>query len=404
MSANPVNAWDMLVQAITETTHGTTPAPASTAAYAALCVESINCSLGPAETGVIRAKQDRNDGRGPNSGFVEGRVMPIGWTFDTTIKSRAAIDTASHLLAFFKAAGMLHTINGSTNVTITLPKQPIEGGTFAGMTLRRFLGSGLAGSEAETLRGCVVKALAISGGAGELLAKFSGVGMGKTTAAGFAGVQGKLDSITVADNSTTTITISADESYRFGPGYYLWESEIILVTACTPGGTSATITRGALASVAAAHTSQPIVPYRPTPTWVGSPIAEPTSTVTIDGVACRARSWSLELTTGMDLLEPETGSRYSQGAKSVRTDAKLSVQLVLSGAQVSLLGKATAKKSVAVAIVQGTGTGGVFTLNVPAAEIVAPNVPDTAGDIAVVDVSIRLYEATPDTLLNIVLT
>ncbi len=403
MSANPVNAWDMLVQAITETTLGTTPAPASTAAYAALAVEAINCDLGPAESGVIRPKQDRAQGRGPTSGFIEGRVERIPWTFDASIKSRAAVDTASHLLPFFKAAGLLHTINGSTNVTISTPSEPIEDGTFAGMTLRRFLGSGLAGSEAETLRGCVAKTLRIEGGAGELLAKFAGVGMGKTTAAGQAGVQGQLDSISGTDIATT-LTISAAESYRFGLGYYLWESEIILVTACTPGGTSATVTRGALSSTAAAHTSKPIVPYRPTPTYVGSPIAEPTSTVTVDGVAVRARSWFAEITTGMDLLEPETGSRYSQGAKYGRTGLSVGMQLVLSGDQVSLLGKATAKKSVAVAIVQGTGTGGIFTFNIPACELVTPKTPDTANDIAIVDVTLRPYEATADALFNIVLT
>lgn len=394
MSANPVNSWDLLVLAATETTLGTTPAPASQAAYGLLAVEAINCSLGPAEVGVIRAKQDRAQGRDMQSGWVEGRVMPIEWSFDTSVKSRAAVDTASPLLPFLKAAGLLHTINGGSNVTITAPGQPIESGAFAGVTLTRLLGSGLAVHEAEVLRGCVAKALRLEGGSGEVLAKFTGVGIGKTTATGQAGVMGRVDSITLATGVVTSMTVTAEESYRLAPGYYLCESEVIQVTACTPGSTSATIVRGALGSTAAAHTAQPLVPYRPTPTFTGSPISEASASVTLGGVAARCRSWSVDLTTGMDLLEPETGSRYSQGAKYTRTEVKAKLQLVLSGDQVSLMGKATARPNLALAIVQGTGTGGIITINAPNAEVVAFNAPDTPGDIAVVDVELRLRGGT----------
>lgn len=406
MGANPTNAWDMLVLAATETTLGTTPTPASQAAYGLLAVEAISCSLGPAEVGVIRAKQDRAQGRGETSGWVEGRIMPIPWTFESSLKSRAAVDTASHLLAFLRACGFLHTINGSTNVTITVPSQPIEGGAFAGVSLTRILGSGLGVQEAEVLRGCVGKTLNLSGGAGELLAKFAGVGMGKSVAAGSAAVLGKLDSITVLIGATS-LTITAEESYRLAPGYYLCESEVIQVTACAAGGTSATIARAALGSTAAAHTAQPLVPYRPTPTFAGSPIAEPTSTFTLGGVALRCRSWHIDITTGMDLLEPETGSRYSQGAKYGRCSVKVGVQLVLSGDQVSLLGKVQAQPNLACAIVQGTGTGGIFTANMPNCAIDPFTVPDTANDVAVVDLSLRVRDGAATTgsdLLNVVLT
>ena len=394
MSANPVNSWDMMVLAATETTLGTTPAPASTAAYGALAVEAINCSLGPAETGVIRPKQDRPEGRDMQNGFVEGRVLPIPWTFDTSLKSRAAVDTPSVLLPFLKAAGLLHTVNASTNVTVTAPKQPIEGGTFAGMSLTRILGSGLAAHEAEVLRGCVAKSLRFEGGGGELMAKFAGVGIGKTTASGQAGVLGRIDSITLANGSATSLTITAEESYRLGLGYYICESEVIQVTACTPGGTTATIVRGALGTTGAAHTAQPLVPYRPTPSYLGSPIAEPVSTVTLGGVSLRCRSWSVDLTTGMDLLDPETGSRYSQGAKYGRTDCKVQLQLVLSADQVSLMGKAQARPNLTLALSQGTGVGGIFTFNAPNTEVVGFQAPDTANDIAVVDVSLRVRGGT----------
>lgn len=405
MSANPVNAWDMLVLAATETTLGTTPTPASTAAYAALAIEAINCSLGPAESGIIRDKQDRNLGRGMRSGWVEGRVAPIEWSLDTSLKSRAAVDTASHLLALLKAAGLIHTINGGSNVTITPSDQPIEDSVLAGVSLTRFLGSGLAAHEAETLRGCVVRNLRLEGGSSEVMAKFSGVGIGKTTAAGQAGVQGSIDSITLADGSGTALTITAEESYRLAPGYYQCESEILLVTACTPGGTSATIDRAELGTTGAAHAAKPLVPYRPVPTFTGAPIAEAVSSVTLGGVSTRCRSWSVDIATGLDLLEPETGSRYSQGAKYGRYDVTINLQLVLSSDQVSLLGKVQARPTLALVLAQGTGTGGIVTINAPYCEVAAFNVPDTAGDIAVVDVQLRIRDdGSGNNAFSVVLT
>lgn len=405
MSANPVNAWDMQVAAIPETTLGTTPAPASTAAYAALMVEAINCSLGPAEVGVIRPKQDRPLGRGMQNGWVEGRVMPIEWSLDTSLKSRAAVDTASQLVNLLKAAGLVHTINAASNVTITPSQQPLESGAFAGVSLVRWLGSALACHEAETLRGCVVRSLRLEGASSELLVKLAGVGIGKTTALSQAGAQGSIDSVTLLDGVDTSLDITAEESYRVGVGYYLIESEIVRVTACTPGSTSATIVRGELGSAAVAHAAKPMVPYRPTPTYTGSPIAEATSFVSIGGVTTRARGWSFDLTTGLDLLEPETSSRYSQGAKYGRYDVRARAQLVLSGNQVSLLGKVAARPNVAVVLEQGTGTGGVCTLNLPYAEVMPFTVPDTAGDIAVVEVEFRIREAADGTAaFNLVLT
>lgn len=398
MSANPVNSWDTLVLAATEATLGTTPTPASTAAFAALAIEQINCSLGPSESGVVRAKQDRGLGRANTNGFVEGRVQPIEWSLDSSMKSRAAVDTAPQLLALFKACGFTVTTNSGVSVVISPSQQPIESGDFAGVSLYRYEGSGLACYLAETLRGCVAKALRLEGGGSELMAKFTGVGIGKTASTGQAGIQGAVDSITLASGAVTSMTITAEESYRLAPGYYLCESEIILLTACTPGGTSATITRGALGSTAAAHTAKPLVPYRPpSPSFSGNPISEAVSTVTVDGVAVRCRNFGIDITTGMDLLDPETGSRYSQGAKYGRYEAKVKAQLVLSGNQVSLLGKSTARPTVALSLVQGTGTGGIVTFAASYCEVVTFTPPDTANDIAVVDVEFRVREPAAGT-------
>jgi hypothetical protein len=324
----------------------------------------------------------------------------MDWSFATSLKSRAAVDTAPHVLALLKAAGLKVTTNAGVSVVVTPSATPLESGDFVSASLTRFEGSGLGVMLAETLRGCVAKALSIKGGNSELLATFTGAGIGKTEA------RGRLDSITVLIGALS-LTITAEESYRLTPGYYLCEAEIIQVTAVTPGATTATIVRGALASTAAAHAAVPMVPYRPpTVTFVGSPIAEPVSTVTLGGIALRCRSWSIDITTGLDLLEPETGSKYSQGAKATRYDAKVSLQLVLSGDQVSLLGKATARPNLALSIVQGTGVGGIVTIAAPNCEVVPFVTPDTNNDIAVVDVTLRLRDgaSTGNDMFTLTLT
>ena len=405
MGLNPVNAWDTVIAVAQETVLGVPVAPASTAAYGLQLLEIINASVGPAEVGVIRAKQDRAQGRGMQSGWVEGRIMPIAWNVDTSLKTRAAVDTPSPLLPLLRAAGLLHTINAASNVTISVAATPTESGVFAGATLTRFQGQGLGTQMAARLRGCVTKSISITGAAGEVLAKFSGVGIGRSTAAGQAAVMGKIDSITVAGG--TTLTITAAESKRLGLGYYLCEAEVIEVTACTPGGTSATITRGALGTVAAAHTAVPLVPFRPAPTYTGAPIAEPTSTVTLGGVALRCRSWSIDITTGMDLVEPETGSRYSQRAKYGRCDVKVQLQLVLDGDGVSLLGQVQTQENLALALVQGVGAGGVFTANMPNCAIDPFVLPDSANDISIIDLTLRVRDGAATVgsdLLNLVLT
>lgn len=383
MSSNPVNAWDMLLLAASETTFGTTPAPASTSAYAALALECISADLGPAQVGQVRAKQDRNPGRGMQSGFVEGRVQPIPFTVVTSLKSRTNGDDAPHALALLRAAGLSAADTGS-DYTLGPVANPIEDSYFAGVSLTRFLGQGSALYEAETLRGGVVKSLRLEGGDKEVMLTAAGAGIGKYA-------RGSIDSVTLTDVATS-LTHTAEESYRLAPGYYLCESEILLIASVTQGGTSTSITRGALGTTAAAHTGKALYPYRPTPTFSGSPIAEPNATCSIGGVASRLLSWSFELATGLDHLPGETGSAYVQGVKSGRYDAKYSLRLVLSGDQVSLLGKVLSRPTVAVSLAQGTGTGGVITLASSYCEVEPFTVPDTANDVAIVDVGLRVRD------------
>jgi len=399
MSSKPVNSWNTSLLVMPEVTFGTVPTPASTAAYAALALEIINANLGPAgELGLTRGKQDRNQGRGMQNGFVEGRVTPIEFNVVTSVKSRATADAAPLELALYKAAGMSGADTGST-YTVSLVGTPIDSGDFVSVSLRRQLGIGTAAAEAETLRGCVVRNLRWEGGDKEVMLTASGAGIGKYTF-------GAIDSITLADGSGTSLTITAEESYRLGLGYYLCESEIIAVTATTAGATSATIARAQLGTTGVAHSAKPLRPYLPSLAFTGSPISEANTTVSIDSIDdFRLLSWSVDFVTGMDLLDGETSSRYIQGPKSVRYDVRINVRLLLNGDQVSLLRKATARKLVDVNLQQGTGSGSIITIASSYCEVEPFVVPDTNNDVAVCDVTFRVRDdSSGNNALSIVMS
>ena len=111
----------------------------------------------------------------------------------------------------------------------------------------------------------------------------------------------------------------------------------------------------------------------------------------MSGVRCI--SWGFELTTGMDLLPGETGSQTIQGAKYGRMDAKLNLRLVLSQQQLTMIGRAHGLASVACTVNQGSGTGGLFSIACAQGIISNFSVPDTANDVAVVDVGLRLRDS-----------
>lgn len=385
----PVNAWDMALAAVSETTFGTTPTPADAAAYKARFLECINSSLGPAaQVGAVRPKQDRGIGRGPTEGFVEGRVEPIEWNVMLSVKSRTAGDTTPLENAVYKAAGLNSQDAGST-WTLTPSATPIQSSHFAGLSLQRFLGKGLSAYQSEVLRGGVCRSLKFEGGDKELMLTATGAGVGKRSLG--------MVTATFTDGSTTVMALaSTEDSYRIDLGYYLIESEVVLVTAYTAGSATATATRAQLGTTGAAHAAADAFPYIPalTSQFTGSPIAESTSSVDLAGVSgVRCINWSFDLTTGMDLLPGETGSQTIQGALFKRMGAKLNLRLVLSQQQLTMIGRARSRPSIACTVNQGTGTGSVFALACAQGEIENFVVPDTASDVAVVDVGLRLRDS-----------
>ena len=381
---NPVNVADSRLLIVSEATFGVTPTPSDVATYAARALEFVTANVGPVEQGNVRDKQDRSLGRGMRSGYVEGRKEPGELSIVTSIKTRAAATTALKELALYKAAGLKATTGAS--VVLSTPANPVEDGDFASASVELIAGSGAASTKAETVRGCVVKSLKWEGGDKELMLTASGASNGNHV------TRGALESITVIIGATT-LTHTAEESYRLQPGYYLCESEVILVGTVTAGATSTGITRAQLGTSAAAHTSKPLYPYLPSGiAFTGAPIAEPTATVTVDGVALRAMAFSVELMSGLDHLPGETGSAYTQGVKTTRYDVKASVKMVLHVDDVALLGKATARKSVAVSLVQGTAGGGRVTFAMPTCEIAPPVVPDTVNDVAIIDLEMRVRD------------
>lgn len=397
---NPVNAWDSRLALIPESTLGTTPAPASEAAAAAFYRRYISCDLGPAEVGNVRASKDRAIGRGMTSEFIEGRVQPGPWSVDMAVRGRSAIDVTALESTLYKGAGLKETLTGATSATYGLSPTPLASGYFSSFSLYRISGEGAATYEAETARGCVVEQLQWSGGDSEVLLKATGKWLGKY-------IQGSVESVTLVDGSGTTLTLgSAADSYRVGLGYYKIESEIILVTATTAGNTAVTIARAQLGSTGAAHSGKQMIPYMPLSliSYSGSPLAETTATVTIDGIATPCTKWSTTYSTGMSHYPGETGSKYVQGVKETRYDVKHHVELLLRGDRVDLLRKATARPTVIVSITQGTGTGGIFTVASSYCEVVAFKVPDTVNDVAVASIDFRVRESAGADQLLVTLT
>lgn len=384
MSGEPISSWDMRVLAGSESALGTPPAMTS-----AQALECINLNTGPLEVGRTRPKQDRNIGRGHTNAFVEGRVDPIAFDLLTSWKTRADADDSPKEFALLKAAGLKQTVNSGTSNVFTFPADPIGSGDFASLALLRGFGPDSYRYEAEQLRGGVVRSLEFSGGDKELMLKAAGVAVGKYSL-------GYVASVTLADGSGTTLTLSATDSYKVGPGYYKIEDEVIYVDATTLiGATSRTIARAQLGTTGAAHSAVPMVPHMPASlTYVGSPISEVLTTVTIDSIATRALAFSLSIETGMDLLAGETGSKYIQGVKSTRFKVSGSVKMNYLKEYTQWAGKATARKSVAITLVCGTVAGGIVTFSLPQCELRPFAVPDTANDIAVVDVPFEAFDSS----------
>lgn len=376
MSAEPVNGWDSRALVVSESTFGVPVDPAANQE-----LELISCSMGPSEVGITRPKKDRNSGRGMQNAFVEGRVQAIPFMLETSVKTRAAANTISKEWAIYKAAGILGADFGSNWGWSTLA-DPVTAGYWASLGIYRALGGGVACYEAEQLRGGVIKSLNWSGGDKECILKASGVGIGKYH-------QGYLTSVTLANGSVATMTITAEESYRLSPGYYQIEAEIIHLDSVVAGATSCAITRGQLSTSGAAHTAKACYPYFPAVSYTGNPISEASTSGTLDGVALRILSWSIDYTTGIDLLPGETGSAYIQGFKVLRNDCKATFKSVMHREEASWLGKARARKNMALSLVQGTGTGGGITFSLPNCEINPIVVPDTPGDTVIVDVTCK---------------
>ncbi len=379
-----VLAWDMAALVAGEASFGTITDPAASQAFECM---SFKTGVGVA-VGEVRGKKDRNVGRNMQSGFVEGRVKPIAWNIEASVKSRAANDTVPRESALYRGGGLTQTVNGGASVVYTLPAAPIEtANSFASVSLQRLFGKSPYVYEAEQLRGGIVKALSWNGGDSELMLKASGEAADKY-------LQGYSASVSMLIGDVTLTFADAEEGRRFGLGYYQVESEIIKITA-RPSTTTATISRAQLSTAAAAHAAVPMRPYIPTLTYAGSPIAEGgTVTCTLDGVAPRVLSFGIDLTTGLDSAPGESGSKYIQRAVVKRNDIKVKLKLALSqDIGVSMLGKARDRNTCALTLVQSTGAaGGIITFSLPYTEVMPFEVPDTQNDEAIVDVSLRVRD------------
>lgn len=401
MGSNVVPGFNTVLTAADETTLGTPVAPADVATFAAQAISTISCDLGDAQSPVTRPKQDRGPSRDMQDGFVAGRYPPVPWSIQASLKSRADADDAPRELALWKAAGFGRTVNASTSYVLAPTNTPVESADLVTQTFRRFLGRSPGEMEMEMLTGCFADTVKIEGGDKEVMLSFSGVGQKKYTGTAVA-------SITLADGSGTTITVTAAESYAFTEGYYIVESEVVLVGAVTYGGTTINITRAQLGTTGAAHSAKPIYPYIPSGiVYGGSPISEAlTTTATLFGITVPVLKWAVDIKTGLEASPGETGSAYFQKVVTKRTDVQASFDLLLKGDDVRLFNRARERTANAVTLVQGTTAGGIITIGLPTTELVAPAAKDNANDSVTVSCSLRVRGAAGATpsALSITLT
>lgn len=398
-NSNPVNSWDMTVLLRSEAVFGTPLAP-----LVGNAIEAVTCTLGPsANTGNVRPKKDRPLGRGMQNAFIEGDVDPFPFVLEYSQKSRSAIDVTSLDSTILFGAGMTETLNGATSAVYTVGATPIESGAYVPFTTYRYLGKGSALHQMERLQGCVVKGMEWSGGDKELTVKATGEGIRKSH-------WGRIDSVTLASGATTTFTPSALDARKNDNGgvaaYMQIESEIVTLS-MDYTAPLATITRGELLSSAVAHTAKPLYPYMPPSiAYTGSPLSEANASVILGGFSpLRTISFTAEWTTGMDLQVAETSSKYRQGVKSVRSDMKIKLRVAIKADDVALLGYAANRDTVSCTLSQGSGTGGIWSLTAPYCEVAAFSVPDTAGDVAIVDIELRCREnGSGNNMFSITLT
>lgn len=402
MGTSVVPGFDPITLFASESTLGTAPTPADVAAYAALALPTISADLGPALAPAVRPKQDRGLGRGMQDGFVSGRYEPVPWSVNMSMMSRALIDDAPRELVLWKAAGLKRTLNGGVSYVLSPSATPEPSTDFASATLTRLLGRSPGEMEYERLTGCLVDTVKIAGGDKEVGLMFSGVGQQKVVGTALA-------SITLATGGATSFTVTAAESYAFAPGYYICESEVVLVAAPTYGGTTINITRAQLGTSGVSHTTQPIYPYIPAGVaYSGTPISESLTTNVTLGTdsTFRCTSWSVDIKTGMAPLPGETGSAYFQGVKATRYDVAVNLNFILKGNDVRKFNLARERTAQACTISQGTTAGGIVTLGFPYAEIIAPKAQDNANDSIAVSAQLRLRDSTSagNDMLSITLT
>lgn len=373
MPNEPVNGWDQKVYIVNEASFLTAVLPAT-----AQSIEVASLDMGPAEVGNTRPRKDKTQGRDMTLGFVEGRVEPIPFTLEKSVKSRATAATVPEESALLKAAGLVEAV--SSDVDYTIAAAP----TLTSLDIYSVLGAGSAAYAGEHGLGGFVKELAFSGGDTELMLRASGAFARKHWLGQATG--------TLIDGSDTTLALDTPaDAYRIGLGWYQIENEVVRVTAVDYSAGILTVTRAQAGTSAAAHSSAALYPYQPTFTPVGvAPISEANCTVTLDSIATRCTKFSLAITTGVDHLPGETGSKYVQGGKIVRIDVKPTLELVLTKELVALLGKANQRKSVALTIVCGATAGGIVTFSMPTCELEPMAVPAPANDITIVSPALRV--------------
>jgi len=178
--------------------------------------------------------------------------------------------------------------------------------------------------------------------------------------------------------------------------YWQIDSEIVSVTAVSTNDW--TVTRGALASVAASHSDNAVIyPYAPVGTYAGSPVPATTGTIVVEGVTLSMQSANFTLDMAPVFAEGRHGDAFSLDHYIVGERA-FSVQLEgwteFETNSVRIL-RAMSRASQQIFVQQGSTAGSIVAVEFPTAYLEQPDIA-RGGDEVTLTLSAEARGATAE--------
>ncbi len=302
-AANLVHGWDQLAYVMTESTFGALEDVTGGGAF-----EFISVELGENESPDNRPRKDKRNARG-HKARVQGKIDPTPFTVRSTFApSGDAGDVEADIAPFLKAAFGTETQNAGTSYVYTFADRPDAG-------ISMVVGDA-ALNYCEYLYGGLVQQVRLVSGGEEPEFEFSGMALGKSTAAEVTTNVGAL-----LDAIVTTIQLVAGEQYKLvGVGQLLQDpaelGEQMKVTAVDYTTGIITVIRehiGTATTHADGFTLQPYLPVQSLAATVAV-IGEHEGAYILGGLSVFPTELEIEINTGLEHRQFEKGSQHRRAA------------------------------------------------------------------------------------------